>query len=460
MLATEAGRTMKPDTTEHQGANAAVVGLQWGDEGKGKLVDLLMEDFDGVVRYNGGANAGHSVVIAGERYALHLLPSGVLRPGKHAIIANGVAVDPETLISEIDGLASRGVEVSGLTVSDRAHVVMPYHKLEDALREEALAAAAKGAEALMGGEIGTTRRGIGPCYSDKSNRATAIRMGDLTQADVLRRKLRVACRFKEATLRGLAMLAGADEPSLDEGALLNTCTRWGERLGPVIEDTTYRIHHLIEERKRLLFEGANATLLDVDHGTFPYVTASNCGSVGIPAGTGVAPHQVGRVVGVLKAYSTRVGSGAMPTELRDETGSRIRERGREYGTTTGRPRRVGWLDLVAAKYSVMVNGVSEVALTLLDVLSGFESIQICTAYRVDGALSDRFIPDGYALERAEPVFEQMEGFDAELEGVRTWDGLPGAARRYVETVEAFIGRPVRYIGVGPGREQTIDRGPT
>jgi adenylosuccinate synthase len=456
MLAVRSDRRIEPGV--NQTANIGVVGLQWGDEGKGKLVDLLMGDFDAVVRFNGGANAGHSVVIGSERYALHLVPSGVLRPGKKAIIANGVAVDPETLIAELDGLEARGVDTSGLVVSNRAHVVMPYHKLEDALREDALAAAAKGAERLMAGEIGTTRRGIGPCYAEKSNRATAIRMGDLLHPEVLDRKLQVACRFKEATLSGLAGLAGVDSPKLDERELRETLLGWGKRLESAITDTVVLLQSLFEDGRRVLFEGANATLLDVDHGTYPYVTASNTCAVGISAGTGVAPDRVGSVIGVMKAYQTRVGAGPMPTEQANETGNRIRERGREYGTTTGRPRRVGWLDLVAARYAARLNGVAGVAVTLLDVLAGFDTLKVCVGYRVGGAVTDLFVADGYTLETCEPVYEELPGFSSEIDQVDSWEGLPQEARRYIEYIETFIGVPVLYVGVGPGRTQTIVRG--
>jgi len=371
--------------------------------------------------------------------------------------ANGVAVDPETLLGEMDGLTARGVEMSGLIVSDRAHVVMPFHKLEDRLREEALAASVKGAERLMAGEIGTTRRGIGPCYAEKANRATAIRIGDLVRPDVLRERLRVACSFKEALLGGLARLAGAEVPVLDEGALFEQLRAWGERLAPVIGDTRVVMHDMMEAGERLLFEGANATLLDVDHGTYPYVTASNACAIGISAGTGVPSSRIGRVFGVLKAYSTRVGAGPMPTELLDETGDRIRERGREYGTTTGRPRRIGWLDLVAARYAGEVNGVDELAVTLLDVLSGFETLRGGVGGRIDGRTVDEFVPDGPMLDRCEPVYEEVGGFAPDIDAVRTWDGLPEAARAYLGRIESFVDRPIRWVGVGPARDQTIVR---
>lgn len=437
--------------------HTAVVGLQWGDEGKGKLVDRLAGGFDAVVRYNGGANAGHSVVVGGQRYALHLVPSGILAPGVLAVVGNGVVVDPERLIEELDGLAARGVDVSSLVISSRAHVVMPYHKAEDALREELLqnspadpASPPKTAVAA----IGTTRRGIGPAYADKVQRATAIRMGDLLRPDLLKAKLEMVCGMKNAIFRTLH----PSEPEVfDPGAIRERMAELGERLRPMIKDTTYLLHDLDREGKTILFEGANATMLDVDHGTFPYVTSSNASSLGIGPGTGVAPQKIGRIIGVVKAYSTRVGGGPMPTELHDETAHRIRERGREYGTTTGRPRRVGWIDLVALRYAAMVSGVTEIGLTLLDVLAGFDELLLCTEYNTPEGTTDRFLPDGFELADAEPVYEALPGFGDEITTVRSYEDLPEAARRYVERIESFVGVPIRTIGVGPDREQTIER---
>ncbi len=435
-------------------SSTAVIGLQWGDEGKGKAVDLLARDHDAVVRFNGGANAGHSLVVNGTRFSVHLLPSGILYPGKLSVIGNGVVVDPEKLLAEIDAFASKGIDTSGLVLSDRSHIVAPYHKAEDELREELLRATASPAPG-GGGEIGTTKRGIGPAYADKVQRSTAIRAGDLLREDVLRQKVRMACAFKNDALAGMARVAGRSFTAFDPGALAATLLEQGARLRPMIRDTTYLLHDLLSQGKRILFEGANATLLDVDHGTYPFVTSSSCGVFGIGPGAGVSERCLSSVLGVMKAYSTRVGRGPLLTELHDETGERIRQRGREFGTTTGRPRRVGWLDLVAVRYSAMVNGATGLVLTLLDVLDGIPELRVCTAYRIGGTTTDRLTPDGHALMGAEPVYTTMAGFSADLSGVRRRADLPEAARRYVDFIEEFVGVPVSLIGVGPGREQTI-----
>lgn len=445
---------IEQDRPSGAGGCTAVVGLQWGDEGKGKIVDLLAGEHDAVVRYNGGANAGHTVVVGDEKYALHLVPSGILYPGVLAVVGNGVVVDPEKLLEEIDGLEARGVCTDSLVVSSRAHVVAPYHKLEDEVRERLLSCGGGGDGG--GVAIGTTKRGIGPCYADKAQRSSAIRVGDLLRPDVLREKLETACRFKRTRLVDIEV--GDD---LDPAILTERLAAVGERLRPRVTDTTYLLHELLGEGKRILFEGGNATLLDVDHGTYPFVTSSNCTALGISTGTGVPGRRLDRVVGILKAYSTRVGAGPMPTELDDETGELLRSRGNEYGTTTGRPRRCGWLDLVAARYSVMVNGVTEVALMLFDVLTGFDELKICTAYEVAGAdggageRTARFLPDAVDLERVAPVYETLAGFGEEITGARQWTDLPTKARGYVEFVEAFLGVPVSIVSVGPGREQTL-----
>lgn len=429
-------------------ACTAVIGLQWGDEGKGKAVDLLAADHDAVVRYNGGANAGHSVVVGGTRYSLHLIPSGILYPGKLAVIGNGVVVDPEKLIQELDGLAERGIDTKGLVVSDRAHVVAPYHKAEDELREEILTNSGDVAH-----ELGTTRRGIGPCYAEKVQRSAAIRVGDLLRPEMLRFKLSLARAFRAGTRMG-----GMDSARLgnfDVVELADRMESWGRRLQPMIRDTVYFLHSLLDQNKRLLFEGANATLLDVDHGTFPFVTASSCSVLGVGVGTGVSERRLGSVLGVMKAYSTRVGKGPLPTELHDAIGDGIRERGNEYGTTTRRPRRVGWLDLVAVKYSAMLNEPTGLVVTLLDVLSGVEDLKVCTGYRLKGKSIDRFIPDASDLEDAEPEYKSMPGFCGDITAVRRRQDLPDPARRYIEFIEEYVGVPVQLIGVGPGREQTI-----
>ncbi len=433
----------------------AVVGLQWGDEGKGKVVDRLAAEFDAVVRYNGGANAGHSVVVKGERFALHLVPSGILSPGKLSIIGNGVVVDPEVLIKELDGLAARGVDVSGLVLSDRAHVVMPYHKAEDVAREEmrAFTDSRSPAAAVPSVQqaIGTTKRGIGPCYADKAYRSTAVRVCDLLHPDTLRGKLELTCFIKNAVLKGLGSSLTFSAPELADWA-----TSLGRRLAPSIRDTTYLLHDLSSTGKRLLFEGANAALLDVDHGTHPFVTSSSTTALGIPAGTGIPGARITDIIGVVKAYSTRVGNGPLLTELFDQTGDRIRERGREYGTTTGRPRRVGWLDLVAVRYSAMLNGVTSLAVMLLDVLSGFDELRICTAYEIGSDRTDRFVPDAGVLQSARPVYLTLPGWSEDITGVRTRSALPRGARTYLEAIEDYVRVPIGLISVGPDRAQSID----
>ncbi len=437
--------------------HTAVVGLQWGDEGKGKVVDLLTARHDVIVRYNGGANAGHTVVVGDQRYALHLIPSGILNPDKTCVIGNGVVVDPEKLIEEIQGLRSRHINVGeNLKVSNRAHVVMPYHQVHDAAMERLLSGAAPGSAVGRGVDmsIGTTRRGIGPAYADKVHRSTAIRMGDLLDPDLLRRKLDVICAIRSVELRAL----GVDAPPLNSEQLALQFSSIGRELEAHIIDTIYLLHDYVKEHKSILFEGANACLLDLDHGSFPYVTSSNCSTLGIPAGTGIAGRYVGRVMGIMKAYSTRVGAGPFPTELDNDIGERIRARGREYGTTTGRPRRCGWIDLVAVKYAAMICDATGLAVMLLDVLSGFDELKLCTHYRLpDGSITDRFIPDAAGLERVQPIYETMPGWTEDLDNVSGNDlsALPGNARDYLHRIEQHVGVPVQIVSVGPERSQTL-----
>ncbi len=427
--------------------STAVIGLQWGDEGKGKIVDRLATEHDAVVRYNGGANAGHTIVVDDRRISLHLIPSGILYPGKKAIIANGVVADVEQLLKEIDNLESQDIDTAGLVLSDRAHVVTPYHKAEDA-RRETLLAREFGEKEDTGG-IGTTRRGIGPAYADKAHRAAAIRVGDLLRPDQLRPLVARSAQLAHQDVR-----EDPDLPSPD--AITDRLIEIGELLRPRITDTSYLLHDLQRAGKRLLFEGGNATLLDVDHGTYPFVTSSNSSALGIPAGAGVSPKSIHNIMGVCKAYCTRVGGGPFPTEIQGELATTIRERGREFGTTTGRPRRIGWLDLVALRYAVMLNGIDRICMTMLDVLSGIDPIMVCNAYEIDGHRTERFLPDARSLESAKPVLISLPGFTEDITGVRSIQDLPSNARHYLSYVEEHAGAPITLAGVGPDREQTIE----
>jgi len=421
--------------------NICVVGLQWGDEGKGKVVDILAENSDVVVRYGGGSNAGHTVVIGDERFALHLLPSGSIRPNVDCVIANAVVVDPDVLIHEIDGLAQRGISLNGrLFISENAHVVLDYHKREDQLREESLGKQ----------KIGTTIRGIGPCYADKVGRSYAIRMSDFRNLEQLGGKLRTILEYKNKLFTALY---GAAPMSLD--AIMANCKTYAQRLVPLVTDTTELLHRMIGEGKSVLFEGAQGSLLDLDHGTFPYVTSSNSSSLGLPSGCGVPARMVDKYIGVVKAYTTRVGAGPFPTELDNEIGQYIRERGHEYGTTTGRPRRCGWFDGVAAAYSIKIGSVDSVALLHLDTLTGLKELKICKAYEIDGRQTTFFPANIDRLAKARPIYDCVPGWQEELGEVTRFDDLPAAARDYVRRIEQIIGKPVGMIGVGAKRTQTI-----
>lgn len=430
--------------------HTAVVGLQWGDEGKGKVVDLLTAQHDVVVRYNGGANAGHTVVVGENTYALHLIPSGILYPDIECVIGNGVVIDPGKLIEELGSLNERGVDGrERLYISDRAHVVLDYHKMLDGALEEFLS---NRSQRTRNRSIGTTRRGIGPAYADKVRRSSALRMGDIRRGgDALRERIELACELHGQELASL----GSDERPNPE-ALLQECDRWMDHLGDRIIDTTYHLHDAVTDGKKLLFEGANACLLDVDHGTYPFVTSSNCSTLGIPAGTGLPGRTVDTVIGIMKAYSTRVGAGPFPSELEDAVGERIRERGHEYGTTTGRPRRCGWLDLVAVRYASMLCGVDSIACMLLDVLWGFEEVKVCTKYRLpDGSTTDRFLPDSVALSEVEPIYETLPGWDGPIDEDCAREDLPEGARRYLDFIESTLEIPIGLISIGPERTQTL-----
>ena len=423
--------------------HTAVVGLGWGDEGKGKIVDLLSPDFDLVIRYNGGANAGHTVCAGGETFALHLLPSGLLHEGVCGVIGPGVAVDPVLLVQEIDALADRGIAVDGrLKISDRAHVVTECHRIEDRLSEQA---------SEPGSRIGTTARGIGPCYADKMHRTTALRVGELLDASRLRSRIEPIVALRRRAFQEVY----GDDGGLDADHVVDQLASAAKRLGEFVCDTTTYLHDAADAGRRLLFEGANGMLLDVDHGTYPFVTSSSTGPWGICAGAGVPPQTVGRYLGVTKAYATRVGAGPFPSELHDECGERIRQQGREFGTTTGRPRRCGWLDAVALRYSVRLGGITGIAMTHLDTLSGLERIGICTAYTLGGHTYDTLPADSSVLAELTPVIETHPGWSDDLRKCRTTDDLPAKARQYLRRVETLAGVPITIVSIGPDRSQTL-----
>ena len=423
----------------------SVVGLFWGDEGKGKIVDVLTEHADVVVRYQGGANAGHTVVIDGEKFALHLLPSGTLHEDKIGVIGPGVALDPAALLEEFKDLQARGIDVAGrLKISKRCHLVMPYHKLEDRLDEQSLTDKDK---------IGTTARGIGPCYADKVRRTSSLRFCDLFQPENFRERVR---RIVQAKATVFKALYGCEEP-LDADAMVDQYLGYASQLKACACDTTSYLRQCLQTGRKLLFEGAQGTLLDVDHGTYPYVTSSSAGAVGVSAGSGVPPSAVQTYMGVVKAYTTRVGQGPFPTELFDEVGARIRERGHEYGTTTGRPRRCGWFDAVAGRYGVQLGGITHLAVMHLDTLSGFDELKICTAYEVDGRRVDEFPAEVEVLERIKPIYEVAPGWSEDITAVRSFEDLPQAAQAYVLKIEESIGSRVAIVSVGPDRSQTIFR---
>ncbi len=424
--------------------NSCVVGLQWGDEGKGKIVDILGESADLVVRYSGGANAGHTVMRNKneDSFALHLMPSGILRENTKCLITNGVVLDAETLIKEIEGLRARGIDpMPNLLISCRAHLVMPYHKKQDILSEASLGKK----------KIGTTARGIGPCYGDKVARSTALRAADLLNLDVMAEKLRTILSLKN---KMFAALWDDTEP-LEFDPIFEQCKVWADALCGIITDTTAVLHKAWKEGKSILFEGAQGTMLDLDHGTFPYVTSSNASAVGLSAATGVPAKAVERWIGVAKAYSTRVGAGPFPSEQDNEIGNYIREKGHEYGTTTGRPRRCGWFDAVAVKYAIEIGGINEITLQHVDTLSGIKELKICTSYKIDGKLVDFFPPEAEDLEKVECVYETMPGFEANLRDVTDYDQLPIEAKNYVARLSQLLETKISMVGVGPGREQTL-----
>ncbi len=424
--------------------NCCVFGLQWGDEGKGKIVDFLTENADIVVRYCGGANAGHSVKIGGEKYSTHLLPVGIFHPGVMNLIGNGVVLDPEALFREIDELIGRGIAISpqNLRISYKTHLVMPYHKQEDAAREQS----------AEGGAIGTTRRGIGPTYADKMQRATAVRVADLMHEEKLEHHIAQIVMERNKVLKVLY-----DSPPIEWRQVFEQYRDFGRRMQPYVDDVGHLLLGYWRLGKRIVFEGAHAVLLDVDHGTYPFVTSSSCSALGLFTGSGAPPQSVQNFVGIMKAYSTRVGGGPFPTEQNNNIGEYIRERGNEYGTTTRRPRRCGWFDAVATRYSVDLCGTTAIAMTLLDVLSGLDRIQVCTGYRYRGQRLDYFRADMDVLAEVEPVYETLQGWGGNISGCRHFEELPKEAQQYVKTLEKLMGVPIKIVSVGADRNATLLR---
>jgi adenylosuccinate synthase len=416
-----------------------LIGAQWGDEGKGKATDLLGDDVQYVVRYQGGNNAGHTVVIADESYALHVLPSGVLNPNVTPVIGNGVVVNPQVLFQEIDNLQKRGVTCEKLLVSANAHLIMPYHAALDKVSERFLGKA----------KIGTTGRGIGPTYGDKVARV-GIRVQDLFDPGILRQKLDLALRDKNQLLTKVY-----NRRSIDSKQIADEYLAYGDRLRPYVADTSLVLGNALAQGDNVLLEGAQATMLDVDHGTYPFVTSSNPTAGGACVGAGIGPTSVSKVIGIVKAYTTRVGAGPFPTELNDDAGEFLRKTGHEYGTTTGRPRRCGWFDAVVARYAVRINGVTDYFVTKLDVLSGLDKVPVCVAYEIDGQRFDEIPMTQTDFHHAKPVYEYLDGWSEDISDAKTFEDLPPAAQAYIQAIEEISGARVSAIGVGPRRDQTI-----
>ncbi|HLV59253.1 MAG TPA: adenylosuccinate synthase [Natronosporangium sp.] len=417
-----------------------LLGAQWGDEGKGKVTDLLGRQVDYVVRYSGGNNAGHTVITPdGQRYALHLIPSGALSPNVVIVLGNGVVIDPKVLLAEMDGLAERGVDVSRLLISGDAHLIMPHHRALDRVVERYLGKA----------RIGTTGRGIGPAYGDKVAR-TGIRVQDLLDPGILRQKLELVLREKNQILAKVY-----NRKAIDADAVVEEYLTYAERLRPHIADTRAVLWDALDRGETVLMEGAQGTMLDLDHGTYPFVTSSNPTAGGACVGTGIPPSRISQVIGVVKAYTTRVGSGPFPTELFDDAGEHLLKVGGEYGTTTGRERRCGWFDAVVARYAVRANGITDLVVTKLDVLSGLDRVPICVAYEIDGERTDTMPTTQTAFHHAVPVYEYLDGWWEDISKARTVADLPANARAYLERIEQLCGAPVRMVGVGPGRDENV-----
>ncbi len=419
--------------------SVVVMGTQWGDEGKGKIVDYLAEQADVVVRYQGGNNAGHTVVVGGEEFKLHLLPSGILYNGKTCLIGNGVVIDPGVLLKEIKGVQARGIDTSGLKISNRAHVILPYHRLLDE------------AEEIARGDfkIGTTKRGIGPCYMDKNSRC-GIRIVDLMDADEFALVLKRNIEAKNRLLKCMYDMDGFDYETVKAEYLA-----YAEELRPYVADTSYELNESIDAGEKVLFEGAQATLLDLDHGTYPYVTSSHPIAGGVCVGAGIGPTKIGKVVGVVKAYTTRVGEGPFPSELHDAVGDHIRERGHEYGTTTGRPRRCGWLDARVVRYAGKLSGIDYMAITRLDILDEMKTLKICVGYTYKGEPLNEFPASLKVLAEVEPVYEELPGWQSDTTAIRRYEDLPLNARRYLERLSEAAEIKIGIVSVGPRRDQTM-----
>jgi len=433
---------LQPDWGSLTVSVTSVIGLQWGDEAKGKIVDLLTPQHEIVVRYQGGNNAGHTVQVGGDVYKLSLLPAGILHEHATAVVATGVVVNPKALLDELADIERRRGPVGNrLLVSNRAHVIFPYHMAEEAVLERRRG----------GNAIGTTMRGIGTCYRDKAGRTHGIRIGDLFYPDTFRQRLYEIVDYKNTVLKAL----DPDFEPLDPEIIYREYTEYAERLRPYVTDTTAYLLDSLEQGKSILFEGAQGSLLDVDHGTFPYVTSSNSSGCGVHSGSGVPERAITRMIGVVKAYTTRVGGGPFPTELHDEVGQHIRDVGREYGTVTGRPRRCGWFDAVACRYSARLSGVDAIAVMLLDVLSRLDELQVCEAYEIDGERTQNFPAMVQELEKARPVYRKLPGWKKDISHARRLEDLPTEARRYLDTISQLVGVPVAIVSVGADREQTI-----
>lgn len=418
-----------------------IIGTQWGDEGKGKVTDWLANDMDMIVRYQGGHNAGHTVIAEGHELKLHLLPSGILRPHITSVIANGLVIDPKALIEELDQVKAIGISEPNLVISSNAHLIMPYHRLLD-----------QAAEVKLGkSKIGTTGLGIGPCYTDKASRV-GLRMQDLQDMKIFREKLSVALEFKNQVL---TKIYGMDPVDLDE--VVDEYTAYAERLKGMIGDTSFVINRALDDGKNVLLEGAQGTMLDIDHGTYPFVTSSSPIAGGACIGAGISPTKIKRIIGIVKAYTTRVGSGPFPTEQDNEVGETMRSVGYEFGTTTGRARRCGWLDAVILKYAVRLNGLTEIALTKLDVLSQFETIRIAVGYKHDGVVYEHMPSHQSTFHKCTPVYEEMEGWMTDISDITSYEKLPRQARAYIDRIEELSGVPIAMISVGPNRTQTILR---